>query len=118
MSGVNLDAEPCEVIRDASPAIGCAAYASNVVSFFTANPVRAFGNLAPRARQVFVTLTRREQRVLRLRFGIGERSGYTRAEVGRRLLVTGERIRQIEANALRKLRHGVRARRRNGYLEA
>ena len=57
----------------------------------------------------------REEQVLRLRFGIGERSDHTLEEVGTRFAVTRERIRQIEAKALRKLRHPSRARRLRGF---
>ncbi|MBI4516095.1 MAG: hypothetical protein HY699_09820 [Deltaproteobacteria bacterium] len=57
------------------------------------------------AQELLTTLDTREQQVLRLRFGIGEPREHSLSEVGRRLAVTGERIRQIEANALRKLRH-------------
>ena len=56
------------------------------------------------------SLTPREQRILRLRFGIGGMSEHTLAEVGKAFGVTRERIRQIEAKALEKLRHPSRAR--------
>jgi RNA polymerase primary sigma factor len=56
------------------------------------------------------TLTPREERVLRMRFGIGERVDHTLEEIGQRLAVTRERIRQIEAKAIRKLRHPTRRR--------
>ena len=64
----------------------------------------------PDAAACSSTLTPREEQVLRLRFGIGERSDHTLEEVGARFAVTRERIRQIEAKALRKLRHPSRAR--------
>lgn len=63
------------------------------------------------ARQALATLTLREQEILRLRFGIGELSDHTVDEVGRRFALPGVRIRQIEANALRKLRHPSHRRR-------
>ncbi len=66
-------------------------------------------NLAEQTRKVLATLTPREERVLRMRFGIGERSDHTLEEVGQQFGVTRERIRQIEAKALRKLRHTTRA---------
>jgi RNA polymerase primary sigma factor len=61
-------------------------------------------------RKVLATLTPREEQILRLRFGIGQRSDYTLEEVGQRFAVTRERIRQIEAKALRKLRTPSRVR--------
>jgi RNA polymerase primary sigma factor len=67
-------------------------------------------NLGETTRKVLSTLTPREEKVLRMRFGIGERSDHTLEEVGQDFDVTRERIRQIEAKALRKLRHPSRAR--------
>ena len=66
---------------------------------------------------VLDTLTPREQRVLRLRFGLDDGRSRTLEEVGREFKVTRERIRQIEAKALRKLRHPTRSRRLKDYLE-
>ena len=63
------------------------------------------------------TLTDREQKVLRLRFGWDDGRARTLEEVGVMYNVTRERIRQIEAKALRKLRHPSRSRRLKGYLE-
>jgi len=60
--------------------------------------------------RVLESLTPREERVLRMRFGIGIESDHTLDEVGQQFSVTRERIRQIEAKALRKLRHPSRAR--------
>jgi RNA polymerase primary sigma factor len=62
-------------------------------------------NLSEQTRKVLATLTPREEKVLRMRFGIGEKSDHTLEEVGQDFFVTRERIRQIEAKALRKLRH-------------
>lgn len=62
-------------------------------------------NLSEQSRQVLSTLTPREEKVLRMRFGIGEESDHTLEEVGQGFNVTRERIRQIEAKALKKLRH-------------
>ncbi|HYR96348.1 MAG TPA: RNA polymerase sigma factor RpoD [Candidatus Binatus sp.] len=75
-------------------------------------------NLQDQTRKVLATLTPREEQVLRLRFGIGERSDHTLEEVGTRFAVTRERIRQIEAKALRKLRHPSRARQLRGFSES
>jgi RNA polymerase primary sigma factor len=66
-------------------------------------------NLSEQTRKVLATLTPREEKVLRMRFGIGEKSDHTLEEVGQDFYVTRERIRQIEAKALRKLRHPSRA---------
>ena len=74
-------------------------------------------NLRSQTRKVLGTLTPREEQVLRLRFGIGESSDLTLEEVGLRFSVTRERIRQIEAKALRKLRHPTRARQLRSFYE-
>jgi RNA polymerase primary sigma factor len=66
-------------------------------------------NLQESVGQVLTSLTPREERVLRKRFGIGEQTDHTLEEVGREFSVTRERIRQIEAKALRKLRHPTRS---------
>jgi RNA polymerase primary sigma factor len=66
-------------------------------------------DLAEHTRKVLATLTPREEKVLRMRFGIGEKSEHTLEEVGNDFSVTRERIRQIEAKALRKLRHSSRS---------
>ena len=75
-------------------------------------------NLAEQTRKVLSTLTQREERVLRMRFGIGEESDHTLEEVGQDFNVTRERIRQIEAKALRKLRHPSRATRLKSFLDS
>jgi len=67
-------------------------------------------DLSQQTRKVLATLTPREEKVLRMRFGIGEKSDHTLEEVGQDFFVTRERIRQIEAKALRKLRHPSRCR--------
>ncbi len=69
-----------------------------------------YTSLEEQTRKVLATLTPREEQILRMRFGIGEKSDYTLEEVGQKFAVTRERIRQIEAKALRKLRHPSRAR--------
>jgi RNA polymerase primary sigma factor len=74
-------------------------------------------NLEETTRKVLATLTPREERVLRMRFGIGENSDHTLEEVGQDFEVTRERIRQIEAKALRKLRHPSRSRRLQSFIE-
>ncbi len=73
--------------------------------------------LAEQTRKVLTTLTPREEKVLRMRFGIGEKADHTLEEVGRDFSVTRERIRQIEAKALRKLRHPSRSRKLKSFIE-
>ena len=67
--------------------------------------------------RVMATLTPREERVLRMRFGIGMNSDHTLEQVGQQFSVTRERIRQIEAKALRKLKHPARSRKLRGFLD-
>jgi RNA polymerase primary sigma factor len=74
-------------------------------------------DLAEQVNKVLGSLTPREERVLRMRFGIGEKSDHTLEEVGQDFEVTRERIRQIEAKALRKLRHPSRSKRLRTFLE-
>jgi len=74
-------------------------------------------NLAEITCTVLSTLTPREEKVIRMRFGIGEKSDHTLEEVGRKFMVTRERIRQIEAKALRKLRHASRIKRLQSFTE-
>ncbi len=73
-------------------------------------------SLEEQTRKVLATLTPREEQILRLRFGIGEKSDYTLEEVGQRFQVTRERIRQIEAKALRKLRNPSRAKSLDSFV--
>ena len=74
-------------------------------------------NLSQQTRKVLATLTPREEKVLRMRFGIGEKSDHTLEEVGQDFDVTRERIRQIEAKALRKLRHPSRSKQLKSFIE-
>ncbi len=77
----------------------------------------AFTLLKEQLREVLSTLTEREQKVLRLRFGLDDGRARTLEEVGKEFNVTRERIRQIEAKALRKLRHPSRSRKLKDFLE-
>ena len=77
----------------------------------------AFTLLKEQLRDVLSTLTEREQKVLRLRFGLDDGRARTLEEVGKEFNVTRERIRQIEAKALRKLRHPSRSRKLKDFLE-
>jgi RNA polymerase primary sigma factor len=74
-------------------------------------------NLEDQTRHVLKTLTPREEKVLRMRFGIGEKSDHTLEEVGQDFEVTRERIRQIEAKALRKLRHPSRSKQLRSFVD-
>ncbi|MCL2469615.1 MAG: RNA polymerase sigma factor RpoD [Alphaproteobacteria bacterium] len=75
------------------------------------------GNLRETTTRVLATLTAREERVLRMRFGIGMNTDHTLEEVGQQFNVTRERIRQIEAKALRKLKHPSRSRKLRSFLD-
>ena len=75
------------------------------------------GNLRETTTRVLSTLTPREERVLRMRFGIGMNTDHTLEEVGQQFSVTRERIRQIEAKALRKLKHPSRSRKLRSFLD-
>ncbi|OVE74260.1 RNA polymerase sigma factor RpoD, partial [bacterium B13(2017)] len=73
--------------------------------------------LRERMEEVLSTLTPREKKVLMLRFGIGDGTPRTLEEVGKEFAVTRERVRQIEAKALRKMRHPIRSKKLKGFLE-
>jgi RNA polymerase primary sigma factor len=75
-------------------------------------------NLAEQTRKILATLTPREEKVLRMRFGIGEKSDHTLEEVGQNFDVTRERIRQIEAKALRRLRHPSRSNKLKNFVDS
>ena len=74
-------------------------------------------SLEEQTRKVLATLTPREEQILRMRFGIDEKTDYTLEEVGQRFAVTRERIRQIEAKALRKLRNPTRAKSLAAFID-
>jgi len=84
------------------------------------SPVETAGTemLKDRIEEVLKTLTYREREIIKLRYGIGDGYTYTLEEVGRIFKVTRERVRQVEAKAIRKLQHPVRARKLEGFLEA
>ena len=75
------------------------------------------GSLRETATKLLATLTPREERVLRMRFGIGMNADHTLEEVGKKFAVTRERIRQIEAKALRKLKHPSRSKQLRSFLD-
>jgi RNA polymerase primary sigma factor len=84
------------------------------------SPVNAatYEMLKDKLEKVLETLTFREREIIKLRYGIGDGYTYTLEEVGRIFKVTRERVRQIEAKAVRKLQHPVRSRMLEGFLEA
>ena len=79
--------------------------------------ITSFSLLKDKLGDVLCSLTERERQVLELRFGLGDGNARTLEEVGQQFRVTRERIRQIEAKALRKMRHPTRIRQLNGFLE-
>jgi len=84
------------------------------------SPIETAGTemLKDRIEEVLKTLTYREREIIKLRYGIGDGYTYTLEEVGRIFKVTRERVRQVEAKAIRKLQHPVRARKLEGFLDA
>jgi RNA polymerase primary sigma factor len=74
-------------------------------------------NLVKQTKKILSTLNKREEKILRMRFGIGEKKDYTLEEVGEDFHVTRERIRQIEEKALRKLKHSSRAEKLRSFVE-
>ena len=84
------------------------------------NPVSTASNemLRDRIEQVLKSLTYREREIIKLRYGIGDGYTYTLEEVGKIFKVTRERVRQVEAKAIRKLQHPVRCRKLEGFLDA
>jgi RNA polymerase primary sigma factor len=85
----------------------------------TQSPLRAAsqGMLREKIENLLKTLTFREREIIRLRYGLGDGYTYTLEEVGRIFKVTRERVRQIEAKAVRKLQHPVRSKQLEGFLE-
>src|SRR5437762_6008769 len=79
--------------------------------------VTSFSLLRDKLTDVLASLNERERKVLELRFGLGDGYSRTLEEVGKQFCVTRERIRQIEAKALRKMRHPTRIRQLHGFLE-
>jgi RNA polymerase primary sigma factor len=84
------------------------------------NPLRNANNgiLREKIERLLKTLTYREREIIRLRYGLGDGYTYTLEEVGRIFKVTRERVRQIEAKAVRKLQHPVRSRHLEGFLKS
>ena len=84
------------------------------------SPVSAAAHemLKEKIESVLETLTYREREIIKLRYGIGDGYTYTLEEVGKRFMVTRERVRQIEAKAVRKLQHPIRSRKLEGFLDS
>ncbi|MCD6193298.1 MAG: sigma-70 family RNA polymerase sigma factor, partial [Candidatus Aminicenantes bacterium] len=74
-------------------------------------------NLREQIEEALKTLTEREAKVLKMRFGLGDGNEHTLEEVGQQFKVTRERIRQIEAKALRKLKHPSRSKKLRSFLD-
>ncbi|MGP0092882.1 MAG: sigma-70 family RNA polymerase sigma factor [Xanthobacteraceae bacterium] len=100
--------------EDGDATLGDLIEASDAVNPHTAAETSALGRVVAEA---LAELTPREERILRMRFGIGGMNDHTLEEVGKTFGVTRERIRQIEAQALQKLRHPTRARKLSGFAE-
>ena len=83
------------------------------------NPIGEYvtGGLKTRIDEVLSTLTDREKEIIKLRYGLGDGQVYTIEEAGKIFQVTRERVRQIEARAIRKLQHPVRVRKLEGFLD-
>ena len=79
--------------------------------------VTSYSLLKEKLSEVLSSLTERERKVLEMRFGLGDGYARTLEEVGKQYKVTRERIRQIEAKALRKMRHPTRMKQLNGFIE-
>ena len=84
----------------------------------TAEDAVNLSELKTKITKILAKLTPREERVFRMRFGIGLKTDYTLEEIGQEFSLTKDRIRQIEAKALRKLKHPLLARNLVGFLEA
>ena len=92
----------------------------NKISFWFATGGAGFclsRNLAEKTRKVLAILTPREEKILRMRFGIGEKTDHTLDEISREFDLTRERIRQIEARALQKLQHSACSRSLRVFIE-
>ena len=86
-----------------------------VIALWVDDATHSFNETVKRGAKPF--MTPREEKVLRMRFGIGEKSDHTLEEVGQNFDVTRERIRQIEAKALRKLRHPSRSKQLKSFID-
>ena len=108
--GVNVD----KILVVASPKLDLIACSNGARAFVSSIK----SNLGEATTKILSTLTPREERVLRMRFGVGMNTDHTLEEVGLQFSVTRERIRQIEAKALRKLKHPSRSKQLKSFLES
>ena len=113
-------AEPCVDVKNKSCVDVCPVSCIYIEDEAAENPVETATQemLRERIDQVLKTLTYREREIIKLRYGLGDGYTYTLEEVGRIFKVTRERVRQIEAKAVRKLQHPVRSRQLEGFLES
>ena len=97
-----------------------AAFGEFVEDHNSDNPLRTATNgiLREKIERLLKTLTYREREIIRLRYGLGDGYTYTLEEVGRIFRVTRERVRQIEAKAVRKLQHPIRSQQLEGFMKA
>jgi RNA polymerase primary sigma factor len=97
-----------------------AAFGEFVEDHNSDNPLRIASNgiLRDKIERLLQTLTYREREIIRLRYGLGDGYTYTLEEVGRIFKVTRERVRQIEAKAVRKLQHPIRSQQLEGFMKA
>ena len=117
--GIDIGPMPDQEIRDLKVSIA-ASMPEFIEDHCDDNPLRKASNgiLRDKIESLLKTLTYREREIIRLRYGLGDGYTYTLEEVGRIFKVTRERVRQIEAKAVRKLQHPVRCQQLEGFLKA
>ncbi len=116
---MDIGRHPVSLDRPVGESEDCA-FGEFIEDHSTDNPLRNANNgvLRERIDDLLKTLTYREREIIRLRYGLGDGYTYTLEEVGRIFKVTRERVRQIEAKAVRKLQHPIRSQHLSGFLKA
>ncbi len=116
---LDIGRHPVSLDRPVGESDDCA-FGEFIEDHCTDNPIKnaANGHLRDRIESLLKTLTYREREIIRLRYGLGDGYTYTLEEVGRIFKVTRERVRQIEAKAVRKLQHPIRSQHLEGFLKA